>query len=130
MCLSRDAIKAYVQRHCDGNEVDDKVSNVCNLFINCKFKSKSYIIAAIIDAQIRPPAIETIVFSEERYQVPEQLLCFDHDEDLAEEEAEPADEEEDGVTSLDVLNEFARMVRDGLRMYFACIFCVLIFMYV
>ena len=128
MCLSRDAIKAHVQCHCDGNEVDREFAK--DLFRGKK--SKSEIITTIVDAQIRPPAIKTIVFSTEYYVSPEQLLCFDQDEDQEEAEAESADdessqssednsdesediadEEEDGVTSLDVVYELARMVRDG-----------------
>ena len=91
MCLSRDAIQAHVQRHCDGNEVDREFAE--DLFCNYRNKSRSKIIATIVNAQIRPPAIKTIVFSTERYISPEQLSRADHDEDHKEEQAESADVE-------------------------------------
>ena len=118
MCLSRDAIKAHVQRHCDGNEVDREFAK--DLFCNYRKKPNSKVITTIVNAQIRPPAIKTVVFSTERYASPEQFLCFDHFEDP-----------EDNSESLSIPEnlrdewEFARIV--SAQLGFNCAVCVAIF---
>ena len=118
MCLSRDAIKAHVQRHCDGNKVDREFAN--DLFCDYRNKSRSKIITAIVDAQIRPPAIKTIVFSKETYVSPEQVLCFDHFED-PEENSESLSIPKNLRDEL----EFARIV--SAQLGFNCTVCVAFF---